>query len=239
MSDPAGVAMQIDIFTLFPAMFDGPFAESIINRAVDAGQVTIAIHDIRNWTHDRHRTVDDRPYGGGAGMVMMAPPVVEAVEATLGDQQMETRILLLSPAGVRFDQAMARELASSSRVAMICGHYEGIDARVEKILGAETVSIGDYVLTGGELPAMVITDAIVRLLPGVIRRESTEEESHEGEGVEYPHYTRPVTYRGESVPEILLSGHHQHIREWRASMAEAALAEREQRESRGRADQTE
>ncbi len=223
-------SVRIDIFTLFPNMFEGPFRESIVARAVEAGQVTITLHDIRDWTTDRHRTVDDRPYGGGAGMVMMAPPVVESVEEVLGKAAEHTRVLLMSPAGVRFGQAMARDLAREDRIALICGHYEGVDARVETILGAETVSIGDYVLTGGELPAMVIVDAIVRLLPGVIRDSSIDEESHSGEGVEYPHYTRPVEYRGEVVPEVLLSGHHQRIRDWRSGQAEDALHKRNQRE---------
>ncbi|MBX3071726.1 MAG: tRNA (guanosine(37)-N1)-methyltransferase TrmD [Thermomicrobiales bacterium] len=232
-------SLHIDIFTLFPGMFEGPFRESIVARAVESGQATIALHDIRDWTHDRHRSVDDRPYGGGAGMVMMAPPVVESVESVLGEDLEKTRILLMSPAGVRFTQGMAREIAGSARLALICGHYEGIDARVETILGAETVSIGDYVLTGGELPAMVIVDAVARLLPGVIRAESTDEESHEGAGVEYPHFTRPVEYRGEVVPDILLSGHHQNIREWRAAQAAEVLERRNQRETAPPGDQTE
>ncbi|MGD9712646.1 MAG: tRNA (guanosine(37)-N1)-methyltransferase TrmD [Thermomicrobiales bacterium] len=219
--------MHIDIFTLFPAMFSGPFAESIVRRAMDEGHVEIALHDLRDWTTDKHRTVDDRPYGGGAGMVMMAPPVVEAVESTLGEHPESTRILLMTPAGSRFTQQLARSLSTSRRIGLICGHYEGIDARVETILGAEPVSIGDYVLTGGELPAMVIVDAVVRLLPGVIRPESIEEESHSGEGVEYPHYTRPAEYRGHAVPDILLSGHHQKIAEWRQAAAEEIQTRRD------------
>ncbi len=222
--------LQIDIFTLFPAMFEGPFSESIVRRAVDQGRVQITLHDIRDWTHDVHKTVDDRPYGGGAGMVMMAQPLVEAVEAVLGPDLESTQVLLMSPAGVRFNQSMARDLAGEQRVALICGHYEGIDARVEPILGAVPVSVGDYVLTGGELPSMVIVDALVRLLPDVIRAESIAEESHEGSGVEYPHYTRPMEFRGHRVPEILLSGHHQNIAKWRAGAAAEALRRREDAE---------
>ncbi len=230
-----GAGLRIDIFTLFPGMFAGPFSESIIARAVSDGRAAIEIHDIRDWTTDRHRTVDDRPYGGGAGMVMMAPPIVEAVESVLGDELEQARILLMTPAGARFRQHVAHDLASSERMAIICGHYEGIDERVRIILGAEPVSIGDYVLTGGELPAMVIVDAVIRLLPGVIRTESVLEESHAGQGVEYPHYTRPVEFRGLEVPNILLSGHHQQIREWRATAASDALQERRRLERRLRA----
>ncbi|MBA2468972.1 MAG: tRNA (guanosine(37)-N1)-methyltransferase TrmD [Chloroflexia bacterium] len=215
-------ALQIDIFTLFPAMFQGPLSESIVKRAVAAGTVAIGIHDIRDWATDRHRTADDTPYGGGAGMVMKAPPVVEAVESVLGDDLSETRILVMSAAGRRFTQSTAHDLATASRVALICGHYEGIDQRVTGILGAEEVSIGDFVLTGGELPAMVIADTVIRLVPGVIDAASIADESHVDSGaqlVEYPHYTRPVSYRGHAVPPVLLSGHHAQIEEWRRDQA--------------------
>lgn len=214
--------LRVDIFSLFPAMFTGPLSESIVKRAVAANAVAIDVHDIRNWTTDRHRTADDTPYGGGAGMVMKAPPVVEAVEGVLGDDLARARIAIMSAGGRRFTQAMARELAGCHRLALICGHYEGIDQRVADILGAEELSIGDYVLTGGELPAMVVTDAVVRLIPGVIDAESIADESHGDPGdplVEYPHYTRPVTYRGHDVPEVLLSGHHARIAAWRRDAA--------------------
>lgn len=200
-------------------MFTGPFDSSIIKRAQTTGAVDIAVHDLRTWTYDRHRTADDAPYGGGAGMVMMAPPIVEGVEAVLGEDLATTRILITSASGRPFNQAMAHELAELERVAIICGHYEGIDARVTEILDADEVTIGDYVLTGGELAAMVIIDATTRLLPGVIQQASIEDESHSDGLVEYPHYTRPFEYRGLSVPDILLSGHHAKVDAWRREQA--------------------
>jgi tRNA (guanine37-N1)-methyltransferase len=221
--------LRVDIFTLFPAMGTGPLTESIIGRAVVAGTVAINIHDIRDWTTDRHRTADDTPYGGGAGMVMKAPPIVEAVEDVLGNDLGTARIAIMSAGGGRFTQSVAHELAGCHRLALICGHYEGIDQRVADILGADELSVGDYVLTGGELPAMVVTDAVVRLIPGVIDAASVADESH-GDAdrplVEYPHYTRPVSYRGHDVPQVLLSGHHARIEAWRR---EAALERTRQR----------
>jgi len=200
-------------------MFTGPFDSSIIKRARTTDAVEIAIHDIRTWTYDRHRTADDAPYGGGAGMVMMAPPIVEGVEAVLGDDLNNTKILITSASGRPFNQAMAHELAELDRVAIICGHYEGIDARVTEILNADEVTVGDYVLTGGELAAMVIIDATTRLLPGVIQQASIEDESHSDGLVEYPQYTRPFEYRGLTVPDILLSGHHANVAAWRREQA--------------------
>lgn len=220
--------LRIDIFTLFPEMFAGPFDESIIKRARAAGRIEIAVHDIRDWAHDRHHTADDTPYGGGAGMVMMAPPIVEAVESVLGDDLPNTRVIIMSAAGRLFRQGIAQELAAARRIALICGHYEGIDDRVAAILNAEELSIGDYVLTGGELPAMVVADAIIRLIPGVIDAASIAEESH-GAGehlVEYPQYTRPAEFRGHRVPDILLSGHHANIARWRRAEALRRTAER-------------
>ena len=214
--------LRLDLFTLFPAMFEGPLSESIVKRAVAANKIGIGIHDLRNWTTDRHRTADDTPYGGGAGMVIKAPPVVDAVEDILGDDLGRARILIMSAGGRRFTQPMAQELSTSGRIALICGHYEGIDQRVTEILNAEEVSIGDFVLTGGELPAMVIADTVIRLVPGVIDSASIADESHtagEDHLVEYPHYTRPVTYRGRDVPAVLLSGHHARIEEWRQNEA--------------------
>lgn len=216
--------LRVDVFTLFPRMFDGPFGESILRRAQERGLVRIEVHDIRDWTTDRHRTADDTPYGGGAGMVMTAPPVITAVESILGDDFDDARIVLLAAGGRRFDQRVARDFASGRRIALICGHYEGVDERAAEILGAEQLSIGDFVLTGGELPAMVVVDAVVRLLPGVIDPQSIAEESHERGLVEYPHYTRPHTFRGHSVPEILLSGHHANIARWRREQAIARTA---------------
>lgn len=211
-------------------MFAGPLDQSILQRAIEAGRIEIAIHNIRDWTRDRHHTADDRPYGGGAGMVMMAPPVVEAVEEVLGPDLGSARILLMTPAGIRFDQQLARSISTQRRIVIICGHYEGVDERVIELLNAEEVSIGDYVLTGGEIAAMAVIDAIARLVPGVINEASIVEESHELETVEYPHYTRPVEYRGLTVPEVLLSGHHQRIRDWRRERAAEKHARRDQRE---------
>jgi tRNA (guanine37-N1)-methyltransferase len=214
--------LRIDIFTLFPGMFQGPFSESILKRAGEAGLLAITVHNIRNWTTDRHHTADDTPYGGGAGMVMKAPPIVEAVESVLGDDLGSAYIAIMSAAGRRFGQAMARDLAHRRRITLICGHYEGIDQRVADILGADEISIGDYVLTGGEIPAMVVADTIARLVPGVIDAASIADESHadpDAPLVEYPHYTRPASYRGHDVPDILLSGHHANIEAWRQEEA--------------------
>jgi tRNA (guanine37-N1)-methyltransferase len=222
--EPQIPAIRFDVFTLFPAMFEGPLSESILRRAQTQGLVDIRVHDIRDWTHDRHRTADDTPYGGGAGMVLKAPPIVEAVEEVLGDDLRTARIILLSAGGGRFTQAAAHHFARTPRIALICGHYEGIDARVASILGGEELSVGDYILTGGELPAMIVIDAVTRLVPGVIDESSIDEESF-GDGLlEYPHYTRPVEYRGESVPEVLLSGHHANVRAWRREQAIAKTA---------------
>jgi tRNA (guanine37-N1)-methyltransferase len=218
--------MRFDLFTLFPEMFAGPFDASILKRARAAGTIALDVHDIRDWTTDRHRTADDTPYGGGAGMVMAAPPIVAAVEETLGDELETTPIVVLSPAGRLFTQAVARELAGLGRLALVCGHYEGIDERVVEELGAEELSIGDYVLTGGELAAMVVVDAVARLVPGVIAPASIAEESHDLGLVEYPHYTRPVRFRGREVPPVLLSGHHAEIARWRREQAILRTARR-------------
>jgi tRNA (guanine37-N1)-methyltransferase len=214
--------LRLDMFTLFPGMFEGPLSESIVKRAVATNTISVGIHDIRDWTTDRHRTADDTPYGGGAGMVMKAPPIVEAVEDVLGDDLATARILVMSAGGRRFSQAMAHELSIAGRIALVCGHYEGIDQRATDILEAEEVSIGDFVLTGGELPAMVVADAVIRLVPGVIDAASIAEESHadtDSQLVEYPHYTRPASYRGLDVPDILISGHHARIKKWRRDQA--------------------
>ncbi len=237
MSTPA---LRFDVFTLFPRTVEAPLEESIIRRAIERGIVAVQAHDIRTWTHDRHRTADDTPYGGGAGMVMLAAPIVDGVEAVLGDELPAARVLVMTPAGRVFDQAMARDLARAQRVVVICGHYEGIDQRVIDVLGAEEVSIGDYVLTGGELAASVVIDAVARLVPGVIEEASISEESHSSGLVEYPQYTRPQQYRGLDVPGVLLSGHHAQIAAWRRAesirktaairpdlLAKADLTERE------------
>jgi tRNA (guanine37-N1)-methyltransferase len=208
-------ALRFDVFTLFPGIIAGPLDESILRRARDRGIISVSLHDIRDWAVDRHRTVDDTPYGGGAGMVMMAPPIVTAVEETVGSERESTRVFAMSAGGRLFTQAMAEDLAAAERIALICGRYEGIDDRAIAIIGAEEVSIGDYVLTGGELAAVVIIDAVTRLIPGVIDAASVTEESHRDRLVEYPHYTRPPVVRGLAVPDVLLSGHHAEIARWR------------------------
>jgi tRNA (guanine37-N1)-methyltransferase len=211
--------LRFDVFSLFPGIFAGPLDESILRRARERGIITVDLHDIRDWAVDRHRTVDDTPYGGGAGMVMMAPPIVAAVEEVVGAERGATRVLAMSAGGRLFHQGMAEELATASRIALVCGRYEGIDDRAISILGAEEISIGDYILTGGELAAAVIIDAVTRLLPGVIDAASVDEESHRDRLVEYPHYTRPHTFRDLPVPEVLLSGHHAEIARWRRNEA--------------------
>jgi tRNA (guanine37-N1)-methyltransferase len=213
--DAASPRLRFDVFTLFPGIFAGPLDESILRRAQERRLVAVSLHDIRQWTTDRHRTADDTPYGGGAGMVMMAPPIVAAVEATLGDDLERTRVLAMSAGGRSFTQAMAEDLSGAGRIAIVCGRYEGIDERALTLLRAEPVSIGDYVLTGGELPALVVIDAVSRLVPGVIEAASIAEESHGSGLVEYPHYTRPPSFRGLDVPPVLLSGHHAEIARWR------------------------
>ncbi len=207
--------LRFDVFTLFPGIFAGPLDESILRRARDRGIVRIDIHDIRDWAVDRHRTIDDTTYGGGAGMLMMAPPIVSAVEATLSSDLAQTKILVMSAGGRLFSQTMAEELAASARIGIVCGRYEGIDYRAIQILDAEEISIGDYVLTGGELAASVVIDAVTRLVPGVIDAASVAEESHRERLVEYPQYTRPPVYRERAVPPVLLSGHHAEIGRWR------------------------
>jgi tRNA (guanine37-N1)-methyltransferase len=204
--------MHVDILTLFPEMFQGPFSASILKRAQEQGLLTIALHNIRASTTDKHHIVDDYPYGGGAGMVMKPEPVFAAVEAVYQDGP----IILLSPQGRLFTQHTACELAQQARLTLICGHYEGVDERVRTHLVTDEISIGDYVLTGGELAAMVMIDATSRLLPGVLgAATSILEESHSNNLLEYPHYTRPPEFRGWRVPDILLSGHHANIARWR------------------------
>ncbi len=206
--------MRIDVLTLFPEMFQGVFSSSIFKRAVEADLVSIAVHNIRDYTHDRHHTADDTPFGGGAGMVLKPGPVFEAVEAL--DRQPDTRVILLSAQGRLLDQRVARELSACSHLVFICGHYEGVDERVSEHLATDEISIGDYVLTGGEIPAMVVIDAVVRLLPGVLGSpESLVDDSHVDGLLEYPQYTRPAVFRDWPVPEILLSGDHARIARWR------------------------
>jgi tRNA (guanine37-N1)-methyltransferase len=203
--------MHFDIFTLFPDMFQGPFAESMLKRAQERGLLSIALHNIRDATSDKHHVVDDYPYGGGVGMVMKPEPIFTAVEAVYQGGP----IILLSPQGRLFNQQIAHELAQESRVTLLCGHYEGVDERVCQHLATDELSIGDYVLTGGELAAMVMVDAVIRLIPGVLGADaSIQEESHSEHLLEYPQYTRPPEFRGWRVPDILLSGHHAQIARW-------------------------
>ncbi|HET8852806.1 MAG TPA: tRNA (guanosine(37)-N1)-methyltransferase TrmD [Ktedonobacteraceae bacterium] len=204
--------MHFDIFTLFPDMFQGPFAESILKRAQERGLLSITLHNIRDATSDKHHVVDDYPYGGGVGMVMKPEPIFTAVEAVYQGGP----IILLSPQGRLFNQQIARTLAQEPRVTLLCGHYEGVDERVCQQLATDELSIGDYVLTGGELAAMVVVDAVSRLIPGVLGADaSIQEESHSENVLEYPQYTRPPEFRGWRVPDILLSGNHAQIARWR------------------------
>lgn len=228
--------MKIDILTIFPEMFSGPFSQSIIRRAVEKKLADINVHNLRKWAKDKRKTVDDRPFGGGTGMVMMVGPIDSALQEikkkdTIGKKKnsgKDTRVILLTPAGKVFNQDKAKELSRLSHLILICGHYEGIDERVSQYLADEEISIGDYILTGGEIPAMLITDAVVRLIPGVLdKKEATSSESFSNLGLkpenlkllEYPQYTQPADYRGWKVPDILLSGNHKMIEEWRKKMA--------------------
>ena len=216
--------MKIDVLTLFPAMFAGPLDESIIKRAREAGRLELAIYNLRDYAHDRHKTVDDRPFGGGPGMLLKPEPIFEAVESLARES---TRVILLSPSGRPFTQAIAQELAGLEHLLLVSGHYEGFDERVREQLADDELSIGDYVLTNGALPVMVIIDAVTRLLPGVLGDEdSAQDESFSQRLLEYPQYTRPADFRGMKVPEILLSGNHAEIARWRAEQARLRTRER-------------
>ena len=216
--------MKIDVLTLFPGMFPGPLDESIIKRACESGRLRLGIHDLRDYTHDRHRTVDDRPFGGGPGMLMKPEPLFEAVEALRGEK---TRVILTSPAGRPFRQQIARELAAEEHLLLVCGSYEGFDERVRQGLADDEISIGDYVLTNGALPAMVIIDAVTRLLPGVLGDdESSPDESFSGCLLEYPQYTRPAEFRGMKVPGVLRSGDQAAIEKWRREQATVQTSQR-------------
>lgn len=209
--------MNIDILTLFPDMFGGPFSESIIKRAQKNDKVKITIHNLRDWTEDKHKTVDDKPFGGGPGMVMMVEVLDKAIKSL---REKDSQVILMTPQGKQFKQAEAQRLSSLKHLIFICGHYEGVDERVRENLIDEEISIGDYVLTGGEMPAMVIVDAVVRLIPGVLGKdESVKDESFSHNLLEYPQYTRPADYKDWRVPEVLLSGNHQAIKQWREKSA--------------------
>ncbi|MFN3410360.1 MAG: tRNA (guanosine(37)-N1)-methyltransferase TrmD [Limisphaerales bacterium] len=216
--------MKVDILTLFPGMFAGPLDESMVGRAREQGALELRVHNLRDWTHDRHKTVDDRPFGGGPGMLLKPEPVFAAVEAL---RSPDARVILLCPQGRRFTQAVARELAAQTHLILVCGSYEGFDERIREALADDELSIGDYVLTNGALPAMVIVDAVTRLLPGVLGDdESARDESFSHGLLEYPQYTRPAEFRGMRVPEVLLSGNHAEIARWRAEQARQRTARR-------------
>lgn len=205
--------MKISILTLFPHMFDNFISESIIKRAIDKGLIQIEVIDIRSFSKLNNNQVDDTPYGGGAGMVMMVEPVVDAINSVKTD---DSKVYLMSPSGVPFKERDAYSLSNLKHLILICGHYEGIDDRISYYIDGE-ISIGDYVLTGGELPAMVVSDAVIRLVDGVIRDESKMDESFNNKLLDYPTYTKPPIYDGHEVPEVLLSGHHKNIDAWRKS----------------------
>ena len=209
--------MQIDILTLFPEMFDGVFSTSILGRAQAGGRLTINLHNIRDYADNKHKKTDDYPFGGGAGLVMMAQPIFSCMEAVCGEEQPHR--ILLTPRGRLLTSERAKELSKLDRLVLLCGHYEGVDERVNTLIDEE-LSIGDYVLTGGELPAMVLVDCLSRFIPGVLGSgESTAEESHTNGLLEYPQYTRPASFCGMDVPEILLNGHHANIQKWREQQA--------------------
>ena len=214
--------MRFDIMTLFPALVDGILAESIIGRAQESGAIEVHTHNIRDYSADKHRRVDDTPYGGGMGMLMAAPPIVNCFEAVCGMQPAEVRrhVVYLSPRGEIFNHAMAKRFAGYDNLVLLCGHYEGIDARVLDLVVDEEVSIGDFVLTGGELPACIVADAVARLCPGVLSEEVCfTEESHYSGLLEYPQYTRPEVWEGRAVPPVLLGGDHQKIDAWRGEQS--------------------
>ncbi len=215
--------MRIDILTLFPQLFEQPFKTGIFQRAIDNGLVEVNIYNIRDYTHDKHNVADDYPYGGGAGMVLKPEPIFEAVEDIqkgLDVKEEKPAIILLTPQGRPFSQAIARELSDKKHLILICGHYEGVDERVHEHLATDEISIGDYVLSGGEPAAMVVVDAATRLIPGVLgSEESIKDDSHSNGLLEYPQYTRPAVFREWQVPDILLSGNHARIAKWRRSQS--------------------
>jgi len=218
--------MTFHLVTIFPDFFDGFLANGIVAQAIKSGVVRVHVHNLRDWTHDRHKSVDDRPFGGGEGMLMKCQPLFDAVEAVLPERTGQSRVILLSAQGRKFDQAAARRLSSYNEIVFLCGRYEGVDERVAEHLADEELSIGDFVVSGGELPAALILDSIARLVPGVVGNEaSTENESFNrelpggGRLLDCPQYTRPAEFRGWPVPEVLLSGHHAEIEKWRRQAA--------------------
>ena len=212
--------MKFDIVTIFPTMIEAGLGEGVVSRGVDRGLLDVAVHDLRRWTTDRHRTVDDVPYGGGPGMVMKAEPLMRAVEEIRATRGVPDSVVLLSPQGRRFTQAEAERLTRLGHIVLLCGRYEGMDERVRDTVATEEISIGDYVLSGGELAALVVVDAISRLVPGVVGDEqSVVQESFARGLLDYPHYTRPAEIAGHRVPDVLLSGHHGDVRRWRRKAA--------------------
>ncbi len=215
--------MKIDVLTLFPEMFAGPLDFSMVKRARDAGKLELRVVNLREYTHDRHKTVDDKPFGGGPGMLLKPEPIFEAVEGLASER---TRVLMMTPSGRKFDQQVARELSQQEHLLFLCGAYEGFDERVRTLVHDE-LSIGDFVLTNGALPAMMMIDAVTRLLPGVLGDEqSSQDESFSHDLLEYPHYTRPAEFRGMKVPDILLSGNHAEIEKWRREQSRNRTRER-------------
>jgi tRNA (guanine37-N1)-methyltransferase len=215
---------RIDILTAFPAMFEGPLTQSLLGKARQNGLIDLRIHDLRDYSADKHRKIDDRPFGGGPGMVLQAEPIYQALKAVRanGKRGAKPRVIYLSPQGRVLTQKRAQEIAESAWIILVCGHYEGIDERVSRWIDEE-VSIGDYVLTGGELPAMVLADAVLRWVPGVVKEmESVRSDSFQNGLLDYPHYTRPALWRGKKVPPVLLSGDHEQIRQWRSEQARKA-----------------
>jgi tRNA (guanine37-N1)-methyltransferase len=218
--------LRFHILTIFPDFFAGPFQHGVVAKAAEAGLIQIDIHDLRNWTHDRHRTVDDRPFGGGEGMLLKPAPIFEAVESIWPERAPDQRLVLLSAQGQRFDQEAARRLSQYKELFLICGRYEGVDERVAEHLADEELSIGDFVLSGGELAAALVVDCVSRLLPGVLGNEDSalqESFSHK-DLLDCPQYTRPADFRGWKVPEVLLSGNHEDIRRWRRQVAQEKTA---------------
>jgi len=210
--------MRFDVLTLFPGLFSGYLGQSLLNKALQRGLVQVHLHDIRNWSTDKHHKVDDRPFGGGPGMVLRVEPVVEGVEAVQGRGERPGRVVLLSPQGRRLTQTIVEELAGAERLLLVCGRYEGFDQRVIDILQPDEISLGDYILNGGEVAAMVVIDAVMRLVPGVLGHADSNVDDSFSPGnrlLEFPQYTRPREYRGQEVPEILLTGHHAEVAQWR------------------------
>jgi tRNA (guanine37-N1)-methyltransferase len=219
-------ALRFDVLTLFPALFESYLGQSLLDDAIRAGLVEVHRWNIRDWTQDKHNRVDDRPFGGGPGMVLMAQPVVDAVEAVRAKAEPPGTLVMLTPAGERLTQRVVEKLATEERILLLCGRYEGFDDRIRQVLKPREISVGDFICNGGEVPAMVVIDAVIRLVPGVLGdAASAADESHSADGrIEYPQYTRPRVYRGLEVPEVLLSGHHGAVAKWRTEQSETRSA---------------